>query len=219
MKGFGFFITVLVACHASVANSTELLTLLLTKAQDKPCVLDGLQCKNSNEMQYCASGSALFTMQCADQNPLKPYCDLETDMCTSAILEDPTIPANFICPDAGYYPDLLDCRKNHYCVRKGSNPAGSESIRTMPNIFFHYWSVADNPILLACPSKDFQFDVSSVTCIFKCKANGRFPYPGDESKYYHCVYTGNKYVQQILECPGDGKFEQDANNGNGKCSQ
>ena len=45
------------------------------------------------------------------------------------------------------------------------------------------------PVMFECPREFEVYDVKLQRCKFECRESGRFPYPGDNKKYYECVYV------------------------------
>lgn len=148
-------------------------------------------------------GDAIIETPCEELDPLRPFCDAETNSCSqNNTCHKPVI--NMICKYSGYFPHPEDCRKFYQCT--GKNKKANE---------------------ITCP-KNSMYDHARQMCSHnvKCVTFSSLPFGLCYNRTYHIVphpYDDSVFVicpprsspAQIKTC--DSKYERVKPNEWGKC--
>ncbi|KAK2575032.1 hypothetical protein KPH14_008776 [Odynerus spinipes] len=184
-----------------VGNATcSLLALLNYDSSDITIDIDNKnpcnatrQCSDCRTSRLCIPVNDKFqqvALIACDKNPVTPYCDQDTGLCTS-VAPNGCASKDFICPSAsGTYPDPVSCTRYHICVD------GYRITNVCPpnNVYDH--------VLGDCRLRRTVSDCVVVNC--QGQEGKAFVYPKDDRIYGSCV-TGRPYL--IGRCKDYEKYD------------
>lgn len=183
----------LVTVTVCLAKSTSSASIFLTSTT-ATCKSHGLECADCETLQYCSVNmEPLFSVKCAEQSKLRPFCDQSTNACVATEPKDCKAEATkFICPGTGTYPDLVDCRKYYTCPADGSDQEHVNCASTQ--IYSHAVKGCARGICRTYNSK---------LGLCKGKINKLIAY-ADKNLYVLCLADAPK----LLQCPKNEIFDE-----------
>ncbi|XP_058128573.1 uncharacterized protein LOC131292847 [Anopheles ziemanni] len=184
------------------------------------------RCKDVNPLKPYCTGKG----ECTDKLPAGDDCTGKDDLCPeeAGYYPDPTNCTRYLICDSNqkayaqtcavannvYQQETASCilkRRSSDCFQVDCKAAKNleKWFQYTPSPQFYFLCSAAGPFMSKCPENEI-FDVNTKQCEFQCSSVGRFPYPGEEKKYYECVETSTSKIQKFEQtCPGTMIFKYD----------
>lgn len=177
-----------------LAKSYDIAAILLPPSSTTTCKSPGLECSDCNSLHYCSPDlQSLFSVKCADQNKLRPFCNPTKNACEAKEPNDCKKESNkFHCPGEGAYPDLEHCRKYYQCNADGSQEHESCGLT---RIYSHSTQGCAKG-----PCRTY----NSKLGLCKRKINTLIAYAKDKNLYVLCSADAPK----LFQCPKNEIFDE-----------